>query len=195
MEVEEAAGWIAPAATMVAAMMTASNLGVRVTGWGFAVFLLGSICWATVAWLSDQPNLLWTNLFLSLVNLIGIWRWLGRRARYEAGGKAAADASAVSPTPSLFPLSSIEGKPVEGADGSVIAHAVDAMAREDGQISYVIVREGGMAGVGERLHSIDWSELRATERAFSTRLSLESLRSRAEIPPERWPVRALASEA
>ena len=46
---EEAAGWIAPAATMIAAMMTASNLGARVTGWGFAVFLLGSICWAIVA--------------------------------------------------------------------------------------------------------------------------------------------------
>lgn len=192
---EEAAGWIAPAATMVAAMMTASNLGARVTGWGFAVFLLGSICWAIVAWLSDQPNLLWTNLFLSIVNLIGIWRWLGRRARYEAGGQAAAEASAVGPAPSLFPLSSIEGKPVAGADGAVIAHAVDAMARDDGRISYVIVREGGVAGVGERLHAIDWTELRATDQKFSTSLSAECLRDRPEIPLERWPVRAVAPGA
>jgi hypothetical protein len=29
------AGWVAPAATMIAAMMTAANLGARVIGWGF----------------------------------------------------------------------------------------------------------------------------------------------------------------
>ena len=47
-ELEDLAGWIAPAATMIAAMMTAANLGARVTGWGFGVFTLGSIAWSIV---------------------------------------------------------------------------------------------------------------------------------------------------
>ena len=41
------AGWIAPIATAIAAIMTASNLGTRVTGWGFVVFAVGSIAWIT----------------------------------------------------------------------------------------------------------------------------------------------------
>lgn len=45
---EEAAGWIASAATMIAAMMTAANLRSRVTGWGFVIFLVGAIAWSMV---------------------------------------------------------------------------------------------------------------------------------------------------
>src|SRR6202007_1871385 len=85
----ETAGWLAPAATMIAAMMTAANLGARVTGWGFVVFTVGSIGWCAIALSTGQQNLLWTNGFLTLVNGVGIWRWLGRKARYEAGGKSA----------------------------------------------------------------------------------------------------------
>lgn len=32
------ASWLAPAATMIAAIMTASNAGTRMTGWGFVLF-------------------------------------------------------------------------------------------------------------------------------------------------------------
>ena len=79
----ETAGWLAPAATMIAAMMTAANLGARVTGWGFVVFTVGSIGWCAIALSTGQQNLLWTNGFLTLVNGVGIWRWLGRKARSE----------------------------------------------------------------------------------------------------------------
>ena len=61
---------LAPAATMIAAVMTASNLGARVTGWGFVVFTVGSIAWCLVALTSGQANLLWTNGFLILVNVL-----------------------------------------------------------------------------------------------------------------------------
>lgn len=187
----EAIGWIASAATMIAAMMTASNLGPRVTGWGFAVFLIGSVGWSTVGLLSGQTSLLWTNLFLCLVNAVGIWRWLGRRARYDDGGKAAAEASAEAPaTPALFPLSALEGRPVMGRDGSVIAHAVDAMLRrDDGRISYVIVREGGLAGVGERLHALNWQELKFEDERLATGLSPAALQALEEIAPDHWPAR------
>ena len=174
-------------------MMTAANLGARVTGWGFVVFFAGSMCWATTALLTDQPSLLWTNIFLTIVNLIGIWRWLGRRAKYDEGGRVAAEESAARDSPTLFPLSGLEGKAVTATDGSVIAHAVDAMARcDDGRISYLIVREGGVAGVGEKLHALNWHELRVDEEGLATGLSAEALRDRPEIAPDQWPARAPA---
>jgi Na+/phosphate symporter len=71
---EDIAGWVAPAATMIAAVMTAANLGARVTGWGFVVFVIGSISWSIVGISSGQSNLLWTNGFLTLVNAMGVWR-------------------------------------------------------------------------------------------------------------------------
>lgn len=90
---DEFAGWVAPIATMTAAMMTAANLGARITGWGFVVFTVGSVCWTFVGISSDQPNLIASNGFLIMVNLVGIWRWLGRQSVYEDGGKSAKAAS------------------------------------------------------------------------------------------------------
>jgi sporulation protein YlmC with PRC-barrel domain len=186
----DAAGWIASIATMIAAVMTASNLGTRVTGWGFVIFLVGSICWTITAFLGDQPSLLWSNVFLCLVNVMGIWRWLGRRARYDDGARAAVEGSAARSTPNLFALGGLEGRPVAAPDGSVIAQVVDAMARcDDGRISYLIVREGGVGGVGERLHALSWNEVSVEEGAFVTRLSADTLRERAEIAPDQWPVK------
>ena len=37
--------WIATVATIIGAFLTAANLGARVTGSGFAVFLAGSLAW------------------------------------------------------------------------------------------------------------------------------------------------------
>ena len=186
----ETLGWIASIATMIAAMMTASNLGSRITGWGFAVFLVGSLCWTVVGLSSDQPSLLWSNIFLTLVNIGGVWRWLGRRARYDDGARAAAEASAAHAAPTLFSLSSLDGLPIACATGEVIAHAVDGMARcDDGRISYLIVREGGVAGVGERLHALSWDELRMEEEELAMTLSAEALREREEVTPAEWPVR------
>ncbi len=42
---ESIATWLAPIATTIAALMTASNLGTRITGWGFVVFTVGSLAW------------------------------------------------------------------------------------------------------------------------------------------------------
>ena len=50
------AGWIAPAATTIAAIMTAANLGSRVTGWGFAVFSVGALAWIAVGASTGQQN-------------------------------------------------------------------------------------------------------------------------------------------
>jgi hypothetical protein len=91
---ESAANWVAPIATTIAAIMVAANLGSRLTGYGFIVFSVGSIGWMAVGWFNDQMNLVWQNAVLLGVNLIGIWRWLGLRARYEKGAQVAAEQSA-----------------------------------------------------------------------------------------------------
>ncbi len=91
---EQAANWIAPIATTIAAIMVAANLGSKITGYGFIIFSMGAIGWIGVGYFTHQPNLLWQNAFLLAVNLIGVWRWLGLRARYDKAAAAATEATA-----------------------------------------------------------------------------------------------------
>ena len=185
---ETAAGWIAPAATMIAAMMTAANLGARVTGWGFIIFTIGSICWSIVGLSTGQSNLLWTNGFLTAVNAIGIWRWLGRQAKYDDGGAAAAHKSAGANVPSLFSTGALSGAAVIGSDGSRIGTVIDGMARCDGAaLAYGVVSEGGVGGVGERLHAIDPRLLIFGHEGVSTKLTAEDLMAMPVIEPDHWP--------
>lgn len=188
------AGWIAPAATMIAAIMTAANLGARVTGWGFAVFAIGAIAWITVGAATGQQNLLWSNAFLLLVDLVGVWRWLGRRARYDQAAEAASSRSRRAAAPTLFALAGLEGMPVRSATGETIATTVDAMAScEDGRIVYLVVREGGVGGVGERLHALGWDEIRVRDGAMTSRLSSEVLAGRPTLAAGQWPASAAAA--
>lgn len=188
------AGWVAPVATMVAAIMTASNLGARVTGWGFVVFTIGAAAWVVVGAATGQQNLLLSNGFLLLVDMVGVWRWLGRRARYDAGAGAAVEQSAAAPVPTLFALSSLEGRPVRDPAGETIATAVEGMAACDtGAIRYLVVREGGVAGVGERLHALGWREVRIAPGAVEVTLDRDALARRPALDPEHWPASAQAA--
>ena len=187
----DVAGWIAPAATMIAAIMTAANLGARVTGWGFAVFAVGALAWITVGAATGQQNLLWSNAFLLLVDLVGIWRWLGRRARYDSAAEAASKRSAATSAPTLFALTGLEGMTVRDGAGEMIATVVDAMAScDEGRIVYLVVREGGVGGVGEHLHALGWDEVRVKDGAILSRLSQVSLARRQELEPGQWPASA-----
>lgn len=112
------AEWLAPIATMVAAMMTTINLGARVTGWGFVVFTIGSVAWTTVGLSSGQVSLIAANGFLTFVNLVGIWRWLGRQSAYEDGARSAKAASRRASSPTLFTATGIAGMPVLDGDGT-----------------------------------------------------------------------------
>jgi len=157
---EDVAGWIAPAATMIAAMMTAVNLGARVTGWGFVVFTIGSIAWSVVGLSSGQTNLLATNGFLTLVNLIGVWRWLGKQRAYEDGGKSATEASRRSAYPTLFTATGIAGMPVVDAGGETVGKAVEALVTcESGNVSYVVVASSGLGGIGEELRAVNRAQI------------------------------------
>jgi hypothetical protein len=153
--VEPIAGWIAPIATIIAAMMTAANLGARVTGWGFVVFLVGSVCWSFVGISTGQGNLLASNGFLTLVNVIGVWRWLGRQRAYEDGGKSAEQASRRNPGPTLFTARGIAGMAVQDRAGQPLGKAVEALIEcATGQINYVVVASDGIAGIEERLRAV-----------------------------------------
>jgi len=177
--------WVATAATIGGALLTASNLGARITGTGFIVFLFGSLSWIGVSLTSGQEALLWTNIVLTFLNLFGIWRWLGRQVKVEEGGKAAAEASEHTPGEALFPVSLLS-RATLAVGGSEAGSCVDAMAGEkSGQIAYVIVTEGGVAGVGERLFKLPWRDARMDgEHLMSDRA--EALE---EVEKDEWPGR------
>jgi len=177
--------WVATAATIGGALLTASNLGARITGTGFIVFLFGSLSWIGDSLTSGQEALLWTNIVLTFLNLFGIWRWLGRQAKVEEGGKAAAEASEHTPGEALFPVSLLS-RATLAVGGSEAGSCVDAMAGEkSGQIAYVIVTEGGVAGVGERLFKLPWRDARMDgEHLMSDRA--EALE---EVEKDEWPGR------
>jgi hypothetical protein len=181
------ASWVATAATILAACMTASNLGARITGYGFAVFTLGSIAWLTVGWQTDQPALIWTNIVMTFLNLFGVWRWLGRQTKVEEGGRAAATASHSAPGEDLFPVSLLTHAHVQIGDKQV-GSCVDAMAGcGSGRVSYVIVSDGGVAGVGETLRRVPWSM--ASVRSDRLHLDLDGAGfDRLEhVKREAWP--------
>jgi hypothetical protein len=190
-DMEDLAGWIAPIATMVAAMITAANLGARVTGWGFVVFLVGSLAWCAVAFLSHQPNLLWSNAFLTLINIVGIWRWLGRQAKLDDGAKAASEGSEQADAPTLFPAAMLQDHPLTDTNGGKIGRIAGAMAEcGSGRIAYLVVGEGGVGGVAERLHLLTWDKLSIGHDHVAAKLSADALRALPEITPDQWPERA-----
>jgi hypothetical protein len=187
--IEDIAGWIALAATCIAAVMTAANLGARITGLGFVVFTVGSIAWVTVAVTEgDSTQLLYSNLFLTAVNLLGIWRWLGRQARYEQGRQAATARSANAPVPTLLAIGALNGATLTGRGGESLGQVVEAMMRCDGAaLAYLVVSEGGVGGVGERLHALSPTELRFSDEGISADLTPEDLAARPVLEPGRWP--------
>lgn len=185
------AGWIAPIATMIAAMMTAANLGARVTGWGFVVFTAGSLGWTAVGMASGQTNLVATNAFLTVVNLVGIWRWLGRQRAYEDGGRSATRSSRGSATPTLFTATGVAGMPVVDRHGEKIGSAVEALLEcTTGRVSYVVVATGGAGGIGEELRPVPCDAIDFGSDQLVLMLDLDALEALAPLAPGDWPAAA-----
>ncbi|WP_242464847.1 PRC-barrel domain-containing protein [Rhodospirillum rubrum] len=158
---ETLAGWSAPIATAIAAIMTASNLSARVTGWGFVVFTIGSLSWSVVGLTTGQTTLLMTNGFLTLVNMLGVWRWLGRQAHYEDIGQTAVSLSETSAAPTLVTAGALPGMSVHAEGGESVGTVVEAMLDSDsGRLRFVVVGRGGVSGIGEALVAIDRGALR-----------------------------------
>lgn len=182
------AGWIAPIATMIAAMMTAANLGARVTGWGFVVFTIGSVCWSVVGLSTGQTNLIATNIFLTLVNFVGIWRWLGRQRAYEDGGEAAKAKSRRAAVPSLFTATGIAGMTVRDAQGDDIGKAVEALIEcETGAVGYVVVATGGIGGIAEELRPVPRDRLTFGCDRLELLMSRRAFDALPPLPAGDWP--------
>jgi hypothetical protein len=181
--------WIATFATVFAALMTASNLGSRITGYGFALFALGALCWIGVAVLADQPALMWTNIVLFAVDLFGVWRWLARQASVEEGARVAAEASEYTPGEALFPISALGRAAVRCGDKEV-GHCIDAMAGcNSGKLDYLVVSEGGVAGVGERLRRLPWSAAHVEDETIVSHLDPWRFERLEELQRDEWPAR------
>src|SRR3546814_945900 len=92
-----------------------------------------SIAWSAYGWMTAQDNLLIQNLILLAINLLGIWRWLGRTARYEEGAEAASE-EAETPMVSAAALAGLDAVDREGER---IGSVVDAMiACDSGRMAY-----------------------------------------------------------
>lgn len=186
---DQLASWIATGATIVAACMTASNLGSRITGYGFAVFMVGSIAWLSVGLITGQPALLWTNIVLTLLNIFGVWRWLGRQAKVEEGASSAAEASETAASETLFPVSLLTRSPVL-CGGEEVGTCVDAMTGcASGRLRYVVVSEGGVAGIGETLRQVPWKDAKMDGDSLQLSMAVPAFRGLETLERDHWPAR------
>lgn len=185
----ETISWIATGATIIAALMTAANLGSRVTGYGFAVFTAGALCWLVDGALTHQPALMWTNAVLLIVDVFGVWRWLGRQARVDEGARTASERSERTPGEALFPVSLLARAPVM-CGAKEVGHCVEAMAGcRSGTLDYVVVSEGGVAGVGERLRRLPWNEAHVEGEKVLTHFAADRFATLDELQRDEWPGR------
>lgn len=187
---DQTASWIATAATIIAACFTASNLGSRITGIGFIIFTIGSIAWFATGLLTGQPALVWTNAVMTLLNLFGVYRWLGRQAKLEEGASKAAEASAAEPGEDLFPASSLTASRLLGRGGEPLGSTVDAMLSCDGgRLRYLVVAQGGLAGVGETFRRVDWHFAGVSDGTVKTEMTPDEFGRLPELQKDNWPGR------
>jgi uncharacterized membrane protein YphA (DoxX/SURF4 family) len=68
--------WIAAIGTVIAAALLASDLGRRVTGFGFVLFCAVAITWIVSGLSSDALPIAVMNGVLLLINAWGVWQYL-----------------------------------------------------------------------------------------------------------------------
>jgi hypothetical protein len=64
-------------AATLAALIVSLNLGRRITGWAFVLFVTSSI--ALIGWGfldEDSEGIGWQNVALLVINAVGVWRYL-----------------------------------------------------------------------------------------------------------------------
>ena len=71
--------WAASGSGMAAAAMVSLDLGRKVTGYGFILFIFSSICWISGALLTKDAALATQNAVLFGINLLGVYRYLIRK--------------------------------------------------------------------------------------------------------------------
>jgi len=72
--------WFASATTIVAAILVATNVSAKVSGFGFVAFTVASVAWITIGILDEEPALTIQNIVLTAINLFGVYRYILRPA-------------------------------------------------------------------------------------------------------------------
>jgi hypothetical protein len=140
--------------------------------------------------MSGQPALVWTNVVLTILNIFGIWRWLGRQARIEDGASSATERSAGRPGETLFPVSLLLRAPIKDRHGKSLGTCIDAMAGcSTGDLRYVVVSEGGVAGVGETLRRLPWKTAKVDSDRLIADVDVAEFGRMQVIEKDRWPDR------
>ena len=78
--ISEPLQWFATITSIAAALTVSLNLGARITGYAFVVFTASSLSWIAIGLLQGEPPLTIQNIVLTIINVIGIYRWLFIRA-------------------------------------------------------------------------------------------------------------------
>ena len=185
--------WIAAAATVIAALITAANLGARVTGWGFVMYVAASAIWiATGIENGFEPlSVIVMHSVLFVVNAFGVWRWLGRERRYEDSREHAHKRSKWARVPTLFSAGSLIGATVTRRDKESLGTVVDAMFNcDEKSIAYLVVSEGGIAGAGETLRAVPPDHLRFESEAIVSNLTDSEWQALPPIEDDHWPAKA-----
>lgn len=182
--------WIPAVLTMIASLMIAANLGARVTGAGFIGVSLASSLWITLQSTSSEPDssIIAMHSILLLVNLFGVWRWLGQKKHYEDGRMRAHERSRRAPVPTLFSADAVIGASVHAAGEETRGKVVDVMLTCDRKcLAYVVTRESGGNGAGGTLRAVPPQHLRFANDEISCDLSEAQWRELPTIEDDQWP--------
>ena len=68
--------WFGAIGAIVSAALIAADLGRRVTGWAFVLFVIVSIAWIVAGLTSQSMPLVIQNGILLAVNAWGVWQYL-----------------------------------------------------------------------------------------------------------------------
>ena len=73
---QEILRWCASVLTVVPGIVIAARVEPRWTEWAFVALTLGAFAWIAVAYVSKDYALLAQNVAITLINTLGIYRWL-----------------------------------------------------------------------------------------------------------------------
>ena len=76
MTLAEILEWYATISGILAAVMLAGDFGRRITGFGFILFCTMNVAWIAFAQMDETGGLMWQNIILFAVNLLGVWQYL-----------------------------------------------------------------------------------------------------------------------
>jgi hypothetical protein len=107
----------------------------------------------------------------------------------EEGARTASEASEHTPGEPLFPVSLLSRAPVRSG-ATELGHCIEAMAGcRSGKLDYLVVSQGGVAGVGERLRRLPWADAQVEDDEVAVHLEPRLFDCLEELQGDEWPGR------